>query len=413
MGRDARDKGRFRPAPVERIELDESHMGRRFAVMAVLLLVGAALLGYSIMRFLSPPAGWQAIEANGTGEASCAEDLTFLYEAGSSAEAKAAAALYTDACQRAYRLLQSGQEFEGVVNVCTLNRRPNEALTVDAALYEALSTVTGDGRRELYLGPVYARYGDLFFCQDDSQLVHYDPRLSPDVAAEYQAVLSFASDPRSIEVELLGENRVRLRVSEEYLAYAERMGVERFLDFGWMSNAFIVDMVAGELAAGGYTRGVLSSYDGFTRNLDGREGTYDYPLYSRREGEVLYGGNLRYRGPLSLVCLRDFPTSERDMGRFYTLRDGQVRTVYLDPADALCKNAVSSLVCYSGEKGCSQLLMEMIPVYVADTLGDIPALAAEGTASVYLEGGILFRTDPQAVLTDLAEGVEVRSVPEP
>ena len=382
-------------------------MGRRFALMIVLLLAGAALLGWSIMRFLAPPAGWQAVQANGTGEASCAEDLTFLYEAGSSAEAKAAAARYTEACQRAYRLFQSHEEFEGVENVCTLNRRPNEVLTVDEWLYGALAAVTANGRRELYLGPVYARYGDLFFCQDDYQLAYYDPRTSEDVAREYRNVLAFANDPQAVDLELLGENRVCLRGSEEYLAYAEREGVERFIDFGWMSNAFIVDLVAGDLAAGGFVNGVLSSDDGFTRNLDSREGTYDYPLHQRQGGQALYRGNLQYAGPLSLVCLRDFPTSERDMARFYTLRDGQVRTVYLDAADALCKNAVSSLLCYSGEKSCGEILMAMLPVYVADALGDVSALAAEGIQAVWSEGDALFCTDPQAVLTDLAGGVEV------
>ena len=288
MGRGDR-QGRFRPPPVERIELDEEHLRRRFMTAGVLLLFGAALLAYAVMKFLTPAAGWQVIQANSTGEASCAEEITFLYEAASPAEVKAAAARYTDACQRAYRLFHCRQEFEAVVNVCTLNRRPNEVLAVDGALYEALATAVGGGRRELYLGPIYARYGDLFFCQDDAQLANYDPRLSADVAREYQEVLAYANDPQSIEVELLGENQVRLRVSEAYLAYAEREGIDRFIDFAWMQDAFVVDLLAGELEAGGFTKGVLSSYDGFTRNLDSREGSYEYPLYHRQDGEVQHG----------------------------------------------------------------------------------------------------------------------------
>lgn len=391
---------RFRPPPVERVELNEEHLRRRFLAAGVLLVFGAALLAYAVMRFLAPPAGWQAVQANGTGEASCAEEITFLYEAASPAEAKDVAKRYTAACQRAYRLFHCRQEFEGVVNLCTLNHRPNEALTVDGALYEALSTVLAGGRRELYLGPIYARYGDLFFCQDDAQLANYDPRLSGEVAREYQEVLSYANDPRSVEVELLGDNRVRLRVSEAYLAYAEREGIDRFIDLAWMQNAFVVDLLAGELAADGYTKGVLSSYDGFTRNMDGREGTYDYPLYHRRDGEIRYAASLRYRGPASLVCLRDFPTSEQDFGRFYTLRSGEIRTPYLDAADALCRNSVSSLLCYGREKGCAQILAEMIPVYIADDFRpeDAAALTAEGVEAVFCQGAAVRYTDAQAVL---------------
>lgn len=407
MGRASRDKpGRFRPPPVERIELNEEHLSRRFIAAGVLLLLGAALLAYAVMKFLTPAAGWQAIQANGTGEASCAEEITFLYEAASPAEVKAVTARYTDACQRAYRLFHCRQEFADVVNICTLNRRPNEVMTVDEALYTALSVAVNGGRRELYLGPIYARYGDLFFCQDDAQLVNYDPRLSADVTREYQEVLSYANDPRSVEVELLGENRVCLRVSEAYLAYAKQEGIDRFLDFAWMQNAFVVDLLAGELTAGGFTKGVLSSYDGFTRNLDGREGTYDYPLYHRQDGAVCFAGNIRYQGPVSLVCLRDFPTSERDFGRFYTLRSGEVRTPYLDTVDALCRNGVSSLICYNREKGCGQLLMEMIPGYISDSFGreDAAALAGKGIESVFCQGTVVLYTEKQITLVDLSRG---------
>lgn len=406
MGRAERDKrGRFRPPPVERIELDESHLGRRFIAAGVLLLFGTALLAYAVMKFLTPAAGWQVIQANGTGEASCAEEITFLYEAASPTEARAVAALYTDACQRAYRLFHCSQEFADVGNVYTINHRPNEVLTVDGALYEALSTAVGGGRRELYLGPVYARYGDLFFCQDDAQLVNYDPRLSGDVAREYQEVLTYANDPQAVELELLGGNQVRLRVSEGYLAYAEREGIDRFIDFAWMKNAFVVDLLAGELADSGFTKGVLSSYDGFTRNLDGREGTYEYPIYHRQDGAVQFAANMRYRGPVSIACLRDFPTSEQDFGRFYTLRSGEVRTPYLDTADALCRNGVSSLVSYSREKSCGQLLMEMIPAYIADEFcgEDAAALAVKDVQSVFCQGTVVSYTEAQVILSDLPE----------
>ena len=394
---------------MERIELDEEHLGRRFLAAGTLLIVGATLIAFGVMRFLTPASGWQAIQASGTGEPSCAEEFTFLYEAASSEDAKAAAALYTSACQRAYRLFLCQEVVEGVVNVHTLNHRPNEALTVDPALYEALSTAVGGGRRELYLGPVYARWSDLFFCQEDAQLAAYDPRLSEDVAREYRGVLAFANDPGAVDLEFLGENRVRLRVSEDYLAYAEREGIDRFLDFGWMKNAFAADLIAEELAAGGITRGVLSSFDGFTRNLDGREGTYDYPLYHRRDGKVWLAGNLRYQGPKSLVCLRDFAASERDLERFYTLQNGEVRTPYLDTADALCKNALSSLVCCGGERTCGQLLMEMIPVYITDVpfgREDAAALARRGVDAVFCQGTVVYYTDPQAVLTDLTDLTE-------
>lgn len=404
MGRKTRGSGEhFRPAPPKQIELSDKNLGKRFVATAVLLLLGAGLLAYSLMKWLTPASGWQTIKAEGTGEASCAQELTFLYEASSTAEVRAVTTLYTDACKNATRLLSPYEDFEGVVNVHSLNQRPNEVLTVDEALYKALETVLADGHRELYLGPIYARYGDLFGCTEDSQLQNYDPRLSPVVAEEYAQVLRYANDPQSIDLELLGENRVCLKVSGDYLAFAQRQGLERFLDFDWLYNAFAIDMVAEALEARGYQKGVLSSCDGYARNLDPREGTYDYPLYTRQGESISYVTNLRYQGPKSLVCLRDFATNEEDRDRFYTLQNGEVRTVYLDVADGFCRSAVSSLLTYGEGESCGALLMKVLPLYVAEELDQegLAALASQGIHSLYCQGKSLYYSDPQVQLSQL------------
>lgn len=386
-------------------------MTRRLVLAGIFLLLGAGLLAYSVMKFFSPETGWQTIQADsGLG---CGDSFTFLYQAGSTAEAKGVTALYTQACQESFLLFHSGQEYEGVTNLATINRHPNEALEVDEGLYRALSVMADSGRRELYLGPVYERYDDLFYCQDDAQLADFDPRRSEAVAEEYAAVLAYANDPQAIGLELLDGNRVRLKVSDAYLAWAEQQEIVRFIDFSWMSNAFIADYIADKLAAGGYTAGVLSSYDGFTRNLDGRGVDYAYPLYARR-GDVVYPpAVLHYRGPVSLVRMRDYPMGEQDRLQYYRLRNGEVRTMYLDTADALCKSSVDTLTCYSREKGCAQLLLEMIPVYIAGAFREeaIPALAEAGTQSVYCREDAILYTDPEAALEDLYAGEDVRYTP--
>lgn len=71
-----------------------------------------------------------------------------------------------------------------------------------------------------------------------------------------------------MNVELLGGNQVKLSVSDDYLAFAEKNFISDFIDFSWMKNAFITDYVADVMIDNGYTLGSLTSYDGFTRNLD-------------------------------------------------------------------------------------------------------------------------------------------------
>ena len=52
MGRTSRNRpDRFRPPPVERIELNEEHLGRRLLIAGVFLVVGAVLITFSLVRF--------------------------------------------------------------------------------------------------------------------------------------------------------------------------------------------------------------------------------------------------------------------------------------------------------------------------------------------------------------------------
>ena len=390
---------------MERIELDERHPVRRLAAAALLLVLGTGLLAYAFLNLLQPDSDWIKVQANSSAGPSCAEEFILLYAPGAgggspTAERKEVTNLYTDLARRAYLLFHAGQPFEGVVNVYDLNRRPNAAVEVDPGFYAALEAVVDSGSRALYLGPVYNRYLDLFSCQDDVQLLDFDPRLSGEVAAEYKGVCAFANDPGAIGLELLGENRVRLRVSEEYLDYAAAEGIEDFIDFSWMTNAFAADYIADGLAAGGYTHGALTSYDGFSRNLDSGGADFTFPLYSRQGDGIYIAADLRYAGPKAFVALRDYPVNERDEGRFYTLKNGERRTPYLDPADGLCRSALPELVCSSRSLGCGEILLAMLPAYAADRFDPkAPEMLKDrGIESFWWEGLTLHSTDAGADL---------------
>ena len=411
MGRTARDKrDRPHPPPVEHIELNDEHAGWRLIAAGVLLVFGAAMLVYAFMQLMSPEDGWMEIEASSSAGTSCAGEFTFLYYPDGTAERKAVSTLYTQLCRSAYELFHCEEEFEGVSNVCTINRHPNVVVELDPGLYAAFETVAQSGSRLLYLGPVYGRYDDLFFCTDDSQTVDFDPRLSEDVAREYGDIAAFASDPGAIGLELLGENRVRLAVSEEYLAYAAQEEIEDFIRFSWTTNAFIADYIARGMTAQGFTRGVLTSYDGFVRNLDGSGMEYSVQLYDR-QGQMVYpAAVMSCPGPVSIVSLRDYPLNELDQQRFYELSNGEIRTLYLDLADGLCRNAVPNLVCYAGEKGCGELLLALAPVYIAESFQEeaLTHLAADGIQSIYFKNGVICPSEPGVTLTQLYEKDGVR-----
>lgn len=410
MGRYAKDN-RPHIKPVEKIQLSEDNTTRRIIAAALFLLLGAGALVYAFVQLFTPETGWQAIQTGTSDGPTCGDDFNFQYELGSgnqapAAENRALSLLYTRACQTAYQLFHTEERFEGVVNLREINLRPNEALVVDEVLYRAFETVQKAGDRTVYLGPVYARYEDLFYCQDDAQLVDFDPRLSPEVAEEYAAITAYAADPAHIDVELLGDNQIRLRVSEDYLTYARQEGIDHFLDFGWMENAFIVDYLAETMISSGYTHGCITSIDGFARCLDDRDVGYGLNLLAQRESAPIQVGTMEYQGPMSLAGLRTFALGSGDERWFYRLRSGETRTLYLDPADGVCRSAADSVVGYSQVHSCAELAVEIAPVFVADKLDPAAAreLVAQGIQLVVCREERIYTTDSDLTVTGLREG---------
>lgn len=399
---------------MERIELSQTHIGLRLGFAILFLVIAVSAFAYGISTLFTADPGWQEIKASSSAAINCGGDFTLLYELGASgtsatAEKKALVSVYTEAVVTAYRLFSADEGFTDLVNVYELNRRPNEVLTVEAPLYEAFGLLERYGDRSVYLGPVYELYNGLFSCQEDWQTEDFDPYVNPAVADYFAEAAAYARDPSSVRVELLGDGQVCLRVSEEYLAFARDNETSRFIDFAWLANAFIADYLAETLAGQGYTHGSISSYDGFIRNLDGRELDYAVNLYDFADGVIWPAGVMRYRGPRSMVYLRDYPLSGEDSGRMCLLSSGEVRSGYLSPGDGKCHSAAHDLIGYSDRLGCAGIALQIAPVYVADALdvAALEALADSGIQSLRVENRVIYGTDPALTLTGLYEGYTV------
>ncbi len=410
MGRTARDKRPNLPH-VERIELSWENYKLRIIAAAVFLVIGAGALAYGVSALLGTDAGWQTVRADSGAEINCAGDFTLLYELGAgdtpaTAENKALVTAYTQAAVEAYRMFNARESFEGVANLYTLNSGPNQALTVEDALYEALEQVIQSGDRSIYLGPAYEIYNGIFSCQADWETENFDPRVNPDIRALFEEIAAFARDSESVDLELLGNGQVRLKVSREYLDFLEDHELTRTVDFCWMQNAFIADYLAERLTERGFTHGSLSSYDGFVRNLDSREGSYSLNLYHREEGAVLTAGVMGYNGPMAIVCLRGYPLSSQDSWHYYQLESGEIRTPYLDIDSGLDRSGGDELVCCSASAGCAETLLRTLPVYMAGELsaGALAPLAAEGIHAVWIEGRTVCYNQRDLTLAGLYSG---------
>jgi hypothetical protein len=169
-----------------------------------------------------------------------------------------------------------------------------------------------------------------------------------------------------------------------------------------VQKATFNECLAETLAEAGYTEGTLSSIDGFTRHLDTDSGRdYSFNLFCREGNGIdlaakLEGGDLK-----ALISLRSYPLSGEDLDRVYLFADGSTLTSYLDTRDGASRVSTDNLVLYGGES-CVELLLQAIPLWVADALSasDLVSLDLE---AIWCEDGEIRCTDPSAPIFDLDE----------
>jgi len=357
-------------SPPTRIELPGGRIWPRAVLVVVLIAVAAGAFAYGIQALLQQDPGWQQIEAV-SPQTAATQELTLRYLVKTQEEQRTLPSIYTQAADRAYKIF-SGELYDGIQGIGYLNGHPGETVTVEPELYHALELLESSGSRYLCYAPVYERYRGIYSCQEDSETEYFDPALSQETASYLEQARTFAGNPSAVKVMLLGDNQVKLTVSQAYREFARENEIGDYLDFFWLRNAFTVDAVADALTAAGYTGGVLSSFEGFSRVLG--EGSYAFTLYTRQGDSIVQAALLDYTGPKSVVTFREFPLNPTDQAYYYVRSDGTVRTPYIGEADSLCHGTVPSLAAFDRELGCAELALALLPVYTADVL-DETALA--------------------------------------
>lgn len=414
MSKKERDGTPRTPRPVQRIELSESNTKLRLILVALLITVAAVAFGIFVTSFFGKDPGWQLVQVT-SREPNVSGEFAFSYCFGrsgiaASAENKQITSLYTDACIKAYRLFEANEGFDGVCGVHYINSHVNEEITVDPVLYRAFETASQYGSRYIYLAPVYADYDSQIFGTEPSRVTaEDDPYTNSELAGYLAETARYAADPEQISLELLGDNRVRLIVSDEYLRYASENQITRFIDFYRMRNAFIVDYFADVMNENGFTAGYISSLDGYQRNLDGSDTAYSLNILDLDKSYLYNAAKVEYGGPMAIVNLRSFPVGEFDALWFLETENGFV-TPHIDIADGLYKSSVSSLYSYSRTKGCAEIMLSVIPIYTSDTLDEaaLRALTESQIYSLYCSDATLKYNDKTIDITELYIGEDVK-----
>lgn len=393
---------------VERAQLPEKHIYLRIACAALLVILAAVFISRAMAGVFEKPGGWTTIEPEPSKESNGSLELMLQYELGRdqsspAAEQKKIAKLYTDACGEAYRIFSNTNEFPQEHNVWYLNQHPNESVTVAPALYEAFLMLEQYQSRYLYFAPIYEQYRGLFSCVSDVEAEEFDPSVNTDAQAFLQKTLSYVQDEEQISLELLGDNQVRLNVSDDYLQFASENEIAGFLDFFWLQNAFTVDYVAQKLQEAGFTHGVISSYDGFSHHLGDVEVPLSVNVFDWNNGQQRAAAQMPHENKVNLVAMRSHPVQKLDVLHYYVWEDGTVRTPYIDETDGKSKAALSSLTGYSDQYGCAQIALQIYDAYAADHLDEavLHAAVEKGTDVVFCQEDTVYHSDENLSLTNL------------
>ena len=399
---------RKNPDRPQTIELSEANQKPRLILICVLVVIAAVAFTAGVMSFVKGDPGWRTIEVT-TGEVNCSEEFVFKYyfpstRGAASAANKQIVSLYTEATQKAYWLFNADEVHSEIKNIAYLNRHPNETVTVDPVLYNALEMLEGSGGRHLYLAEVYSQYDNVFLSETDGEAATQDPARSEEIKDYVNQILAFSNDPSHVSLELLENYQVRLTVSDAYQTFAQENEFTNFIDFHWTKNAFIIDYFAQLMIDAGYTDGYIGSYDGFTRNLMNNKEPFSFNVFDRIENGIELVARMEYDEPMSIVFLRNYPMANLDRWHYYIYADGTGATAYIDTADGLSKTAAANLVSYAGgNTGCAEILMQMIPTYVSDTLDEmaLQSMTEHQIFSIWCQDATVFYNDPDLQLLDL------------
>ncbi len=402
---------------VTKVELDDSdkNIKRKLILVALLLVFGVTMIVLSVSRIMRKDAEWTTIKANvSKNQGSCGEEFVLQYELGrdgqnATTENKKLNILYSDLCRKAYGLFSATVSDSMEHNLYYINHNVNTEIEIEPALYEALKLMEEKGNRQLYMGAFFASYDDIFFAEDDATASQYDTNQDVQLAEFRQELADFAKSEADIKLEFLADHRVVLKVSEAYQEYAKENEVTNYIDFFFLKNAFVCDYLADNLVENGYTHGYLSSFDGYTRNLDEQTGdtTTKYAQnimgYEREQKQVMVAATMEYTGKKSIVCFKNFPITDMDQQYFYQYEDGRIKTPYVIAGATEDHCGVDYMMCYSDAASCSEIALEMLPVYTGE---EIRALKGQNIDTIFCDKNVVKYTQGEE-LTNVHKNYEI------
>ncbi len=355
----------------------------KMLIALVLILIG--VIGVILVvgpKNKKEETGWTTIGALEATGKSCSADVHLIYDIGHtdmkpSKELKTIQTIYSNGAISACVLFDAEEETVGIRNLWYINHHIGEEVAVDSALYTVFEALRKNGSRDLYGGVLQEYYEELMKTLDTQV---FDRAFA-------ETLGSFASSDESVCLHLLGNNKVKLTVSDEYRRQAKAKNYENYLDFGWMRNACRMDYLANLFIQNGYTHGYFQSSEGFYRYLDPAvQETHAFQIQGKQNGNVTRLGEASFEGPGSVIRYQNYEIGLTEQSKFHEVPGGGQIGPYINLTDGLCKTALPDFVVVGKEKGCLDTLLRSKDLYMAERFDEEKALkqcTAEGLQAYY------------------------------
>ncbi len=392
MKRYVKNKDRQTPTPVNQVEVSNKHVKLRTILFILFVVLATVFFAIALVLLLKVEPGWYSLKVD-SSEYNNGDEFDFYYYFGDNDDKdyrQSVQKKYTEANVYAYNIFCDLYQIDDTKNLYYLNTHPNQEIQVPGLLYRSLKTFEDSGNRFLYYAPVRQVYNTLLTADNDDIASSCDITQNNELRAYVEKLISYIENEENVKLEFYPNNTIKLFVSDSYLNEFKDEGLV-YIDFSWTKNAFIIDYIADSMTSAGYVNGVISSKDGFTRNLSKRDETYTSILYDFvcEDSGANYAmgiGEIKYYQKLSFVSLRNYPISSGEDG-YYVYEDGTIRTLFVDFSSGENISAVNGLTAYSELMNCVDMVINLIPIYLNDELdmSKLDLLSNNGLFILYCE----------------------------
>ena len=374
------------------------------AIIAISVLLAAAAIITAVILISNKEdnSGWQTIDAPSVSGA-LKNSFILNYDLSDGSSKDKISDIYSEMLKLGYNLYDAGAS-TAHGGVATLNKYVGQPTEISDGLYNSLVMMTEKSSRIHYLGPVYEIYKKLFNVTDPTAAPALDPKKNVELAEICNSIAAFASNDAAVKIEILGDHRVQLSVSDEYRELMQNAGLTNYIDFGWMRDAFIVDLIASELKAAGYTNGTISSYSGFTRNLDtDADQDYTFGLYDKYRNNVYLASSVSYKGALTSVTYKTFAMNKIDSQYLYEYKNGDTTHGYINVSNGMPEAACDVMVFHTKNMTCAELALTTYSYYNRPTEDQraISGLLNRGIGAIYCDGTTIISTSDEVTIFDL------------